>query len=214
MSQTKQQELLDIIDSFLAAYDEEIYYKDLTKHLIESGAWLPYGQKPDQIVYSALHQDIRRYGSASAFRFCGKGIFITARAQGAEAVAILLPKLVNSKADVTKKRPHETVADHNARLEHLHDKEKCGNCQHITFSAHNEFSLNLGECTRWSDSGRACTRGSSEACSFWERASIVQMEQRLARREEWRLYLIEQGFYTFNEKDVERAETFTKRRKR
>lgn len=175
-------------------YGEPIHYKELTKVLVECGAWEPYGDKPDQIVYSAMHQDIRRRGEWSAFRLITPGVFCTSEAKGVELVARAVPPEAERAPRPPRKRLGETEKEHAKRVEAMSADACCGNCANLEYAGVEEYRRQTGLCNGWPASGRTCARPADEPCPSWRRLGAADAAAIDKRREDLTLLLVERGF--------------------
>jgi len=212
MGQSRQQLLIEILHAFLVELGEPIHYKELTQLLIDAGAWEPYGSKPDQIVYSAMHQDLRRRGDWSVFRLVGPGVFCTSETKGVEAIAREVPPAEPPKPRLARRKKGDTEADFRRRLELASSDATCGNCALLTFEAAEEYRQRLGSCGGWPESGRHCARVTDEPCHLHRRMTAEAHEARQARREELLAVLVENGFAEVPRYMYDRIRELIKRR--
>lgn len=153
--------LLEIVDELLRDLAEPIHYRELTKVLIDSGLWKAWGAEPDQILYSALHNEVKKYSQeGSRFLFLGGGIFCSFFVEGAE---FLIPELpVPSDNDAAK-----VVVEHT-------DK-RCGTCRHLSWNGPNIVSHEVGSCNMYSQTRRSCVFKKSLPCELWGARSLTQV---------------------------------------
>lgn len=185
---TRTIDLLDVAANFLDMFGQPILYKDLTKVLIESGLWAsPWGAEPDQILYSALHNDVKRYGSQSRFLFLGGGAFCTALVEGAEFREEVLPVPRNN---VSPKDPYARPGDmpgdkekRQARAEAALADKRCGNCTHLSWNGPNITRREVGSCSMYERNGRACVLPNAEPCSLWHLKTEGQIHAENAFRQ-------------------------------
>lgn len=173
---TKQNErtvaLLDVVDMLLRSTQEPIHYKELTTVLVESGLWAPWGKEPDQILYSAIHNEVKRLGQdVSRFLFMGGGIFCTSFVEGLDE---LVPSLPVPEHNVAPRNPHRRAGDmpgeaerRQERSEHAEAGRRCGNCAHLSWDGPNLHTHEVGSCSLYSKTKRACVFKASEACEHW-----------------------------------------------
>lgn len=196
-TQTKQSQLLEILNVFLDAYGEPMHYKELTQVIIDGGLWEPYGQKPDQIVYSAMSQDIKRRGEWSAFRLINTGdkktggVFCSSNVKGVEEVAKDLGELTVSQPSIRRKG--DTDKDVQRRISMLEANARCGNCTHIEYIGPEKYAMRYGACNAWPNSGQPYVFNHQEPCPLHRKASLELMEARQRDRDANKMILIEHG---------------------
>lgn len=173
--------LLDTVDMLLRSTQEPIHYRELTKVLIESGLWAqPWGKEHDQILYSAIHNEVKRLGQeVSRFIFMGGGIFCTSFIEGIDEIIELLPV---PEHNVTPRNPHARAGDmpgeaerRQERSEHAEASRRCGNCTHLSWSGPNLHTHEVGSCSLYSKTRRSCVFKTSEACEHWQIRSASQV---------------------------------------
>jgi restriction system protein len=67
--------ILTAVETVLADAGEPLYYKEITKRVLNWGLWITTGQTPDATVDAQLAVDIKRRGEAFKFRRADKGVF-------------------------------------------------------------------------------------------------------------------------------------------
>ncbi len=190
---SKQSDLIETLVEFMRVLNEPIHYKILTDNIIEYGLWVPYGQQPDQIVYSAMHQDVKKRGDMSAFKFMGKGVFVFADVPGADVVE--LPKIANNTLPKDPaKRAGDLPSETAARREAMAEDARCGNCSSIEYTGIEEYKLSRGECGKWEKSGRCSVSDSAAPCPFWEMRSLAQRSSDTNRRDNLRIFMSKLGY--------------------
>lgn len=168
--------------------DEPIHYKELTEAIIEYKLWIPYGKNPDQIVYSAMHQDVKKRGDYSAFRFMGKGIFIFSDVSGVSHVE--MPKIRRNDSPKDQlKRPGEMPHDTVARLAIATEKQRCGNCSNIEFEGAEAYRQRRGTCSQYENSDRASVNVSAEPCQFWRQRTVAQRNTDQSTRKNLHIFM-------------------------
>lgn len=175
--------LLEAVDTLLTDFGEPLYYKELCQVLIDSGMWVPWGQQPDQILYSAIHNDIKRHGNGlGRFLFMGEGIFCSTSVDGAADVVAegLVPIPENNITPKDPfKRPGDMPGDADRRREQAEWDDahrKCWNCASMRFDGPNMHRHELGTCCRPEDTGRHCIHHDTEACELWRQRTPTQRE--------------------------------------
>lgn len=176
--------LLDTVDKLLTDFAEPLYYKELCKVLIDSGLWAdPWGQQPDQILYSAIHNDIKKHGNGKGrFLFMGEGIFCSTTVDGVAEVVEegLVPIPENNVAPRDPfKRAGDMPGDADKRREQAEfdaAHKRCFNCGSMSFEGPNMHSHELGTCNRRHETGRNCVFPASEACELWRPRTSAQRE--------------------------------------
>lgn len=203
---SKQSDLIDIIDTFLRTLQEPIHYKELTMILVDAAIWTPYGKSPpDQIVYSAMHQDIRKRQEWSAFRLVGPGVFCTSETKGVEQIKVDVPPVAPPKERLVRRRSGDTEKDVERRLELLQSDATCGNCTMLEFCGIEEYKMSIGTCGAFPKSGRMVARINGDPCQCHVRMTKEAIEARLRVKEEKRQLLVKNGFLSPSFEDVQRA---------
>jgi len=184
---TRTQELLEMVAELLSELGEPIHYKDLTKVITETGLWEnPWGAEPDQILYSAMHNDVKKHGTDSRFIFWGGGIFSTALIEGREELQTMEVKN-NAKPKDPYSRPGDMPGDAEKRrvaTEAAEADKRCGNCSSLFWEGPNICSHEIGSCTRASLSKRWTIFPAVAACPLWRRRSVAQMNHDRVERQQ------------------------------
>lgn len=179
MPQTQRQEaLLNACHDFLVLTKEPIHYKQLTTMLVDSGMWAePYGKEPDQILYSALHNDVKRHGVRSRFLFLGGGVFCTSEI----GEAVLYVETPNIRANAAPRDPFyragDMPRDTEARRQAAAEERRCGNCASLTWDGPQVLLQEVGGCSRYEHTQRACVYKCSEACGLWQPRTVAQRDR-------------------------------------
>jgi hypothetical protein len=182
MAKERTSTLLDAVDELLRETQEPIHYKELTKIMIGSGLWAdPWGKEPDQILYSLMHNEVKRYGQGGGrFLFMGGGIFCTTFMEGLDELVELLPTPSANQAQRDPyARPGDMPGEADARRRDAEAAEadrRCGNCAHLAWDGPNLHKHEVGSCSMYSQTGRACVFKSSEPCGLWKRRTRSQVE--------------------------------------
>lgn len=183
-----QAELVETLVEFMRALDEPIHYKTLTTVIIDALLWVPYGKDPEQIVYSAMHQDVKKRGDYSAFKFMGKGVFVFSDVPGANIVEVPIIKN-NTKPREERPVKFETPAEAEERTTAICEHKRCGNCVHIEFNGADKYRMLRGLCDRYEESGRCSVGKMSEACPSWKKRPIAQRREDQKSRENLRIFM-------------------------
>lgn len=149
-------DVLEVAAEVLHNIDEPMHYKTLTEVLLSSGAWEGRGKEPDQILYSAMHNDVKRNGEASSFRFLGEGVFAACSVEFIDLIAITPDRIRdNRKAqDPSHRRPDETQAQADARVARSLEPARCGNCAYLKFEGVYTHRQDRGLCDNYAASGK------------------------------------------------------------
>jgi hypothetical protein len=170
--------VLEMAATILQTYDEPVHYKMLAQVMVESGIDIP-GQRPDQVLYSRIHNDVKRNGSHSAFRFMGNGVFCAHTVEGIELMPT--PEIKdNAKPydheEATRRRgKFESQSEHELRIMRLDARPNCGNCRFMEFTGVYALSRTRGYCGNYKESHRCGTSIAGEACPGWQRRSEAQV---------------------------------------
>lgn len=176
----RQAQLLDTIDALLRQTQEPIHYRELTNVLVDSGLWeTPWGKQPDQILYSAIHNDIKRHGKTNGrFMFMGGGIFCTTFVEGIEFLEDILPTPSNEINRDPYRRQGDMPGDaeqRRTRAEAAEANKKCGNCVHLEWHGPNIHTHEIGTCALYLETGRPRVFKCSEACDRWKHRTQSQV---------------------------------------
>lgn len=192
---SQQSDLVDTLVEFLRALGEPIHYKELTNTIIEYGLWKPYGKQPDQIVYSAMHQDVKKRKDYSAFKFMGAGVFVFSDVPGAQYIDE--PTIRdNAKPKDIARRSGDLPQETERRRKALSEDARCGNCSHIEYSGVEEYRHSRGLCNGWETSGRCSTSPSALPCPAWQMRTIAQRDADTEKQFLLRITLIKTGYVT------------------
>jgi hypothetical protein len=175
----KDDNVLEMAELILQQLDEPIHYKVLADAMGGS-ATIP-GQRPDQVLYSRLHQDVKNKGLNSAFRFLGDGIFCASTVDGVDLPEVIKPEIQNNakpydhETFVTRKKPTETTAAWEERLDKRTLPPVCGNCTFIRFKGPYALSRKRGFCNNYKQSGKCGVATDLAGCSGWIRRRDAQV---------------------------------------
>lgn len=164
--------VLEVAATILQTFDEPVHYKTLCEVMIASGTAIP-GQKPDQVLYSRMHNDIKRNGKGSPFRLIGNGVFCAHTVEGIELIE--LPEIrdnakpYNHEEATRKQRQYESDGEYELRLMRLNATPKCGNCRFMEFTGVYAMSRTRGYCGNYHDSHRCGTNVGDSPCGGWQR---------------------------------------------
>lgn len=159
-------DLLVSVYELLLDHGQPIHYKQLTEVLMASGVWAtPWGKEPDQILYSAMHNEFRELGTSGRFLFLGKGFVCCATmVEGIE-------NFEEAGGRVPPPRPpKETVQQSSAQAEN----STCGNCTHLYWSGPNVVSHEAGSCSKYPESGRSTVLKGTKQCPLWSARTAAQ----------------------------------------
>lgn len=176
----RQVQLLITVDELLRSLGEPIHYRDLCKALIGSGLWAdPWGKEPDQILYSAIHNDVKKHKlGVSRFLFMGGGIFCTSSLDCLDELVDALPTPSN---DVSPRDPFRRAGDmpgdaerRRAAAEAADADRRCGNCTHLSWDGPNLHTHECGSCGMYAQTKRATVFKCTEACPLWRARTFAQ----------------------------------------
>lgn len=165
-------DLLETVELFLQGLGEPIHYKTLTELLIGAGAEVP-GKEPDQVLYSRMHNDVKRRGEASPIRFLGQGVFCASTVKGVDLVAKRKEELRNDQP--SRQKGHVAANDPYAadKRKALAEDACCGNCVSMEFFGPYEITRTHGLCGNPA-SGRAGADSCAAPCGHWKRRTLDQ----------------------------------------
>jgi hypothetical protein len=168
--------LLTTVYELLFDHGQPIHYKELTKVLIDSGVWEnPWGKEPDQILYSAMHNEFRRYGTDCRFLFLGKGFVC------ASTVVEGIEFFEQAGGKVPPSRPPKESAQPAVKPE----AATCGNCTHLYWAGPNVVSHEAGSCSKYRQSKRSVVFKNSQPCQMWAvRTSAQANKDRLEKTDQ------------------------------
>jgi hypothetical protein len=179
MASLAKDTVLDDACALLEALETPVHYKMLAAALIEGGFSIP-GKEPDQVLYSRMHNDVKRHGDASRFKFMGNGVFCWNGLEGADLVETPAirnnAKPYNAEEEVRRKKPDESLGEHELRLLRMEQPARCGNCTAVEFSGPYAVSQRRGYCTSYRLSNRAGVGVNDAPCEHWCRRTELQVK--------------------------------------
>lgn len=189
-SAARQAELYEIAATLLEEFDGPLHYKELCEVLIVSEMWAnPWGKEPDQILYSCLHNRYKRDGRNSRILFMGGGMFIHCNVDGADFLELPEPSGsaqyeetedgITELVPTPKKKNLQTYVEH-ATLEPTKDKT-CGTCTHLSWDGPQEHRHEVGGCSLYAATGRACVFQKTPACHLWKQRTSSQVQRDIRR---------------------------------
>ena len=163
--------VLDCCVSVLELCGEPIHYKELTNVIVGAEMMQPYGKAFDQIVYSAMHNDVIRNGKTSLIRFIGNGIFCHADVDCIDDIEQPEPKRNSHHLSLKQKSAEiraETPEQKRHRIEEM--CVTCKECKHINYIAIQEVKMERGYCG-CQESGKSYINSGDNACICFETMS-------------------------------------------
>ena len=159
-------ELLDNVYELLSTSDIPIHYKQLADILVKSGIWVdPWGKEPDQILWSAINNHIKKYGTSGKFVWLGGGYVITTLIEGIEFYEEVTGiKATSIVVEITEEEKSEYLI------------KKCGECAFLSWSGPNITSHEVGDCSKYNINKRATIFYESHACPYWKQRSLAQFK--------------------------------------
>jgi len=188
-SANRQAELLEMAADMLDQFNAPMHYKELTQILVDSGLWAnPWGKEPDQILYSAMHNNYKRHGKDSRILFMGGGMFVHCNVDGADFLELPEPsgadRYEETEEGVTKLPParRQKEGARPAAEPSQPQVRRCGNCTHITYDGPQLHLREIGHCSMYLASGRCGTFPKSEPCPLWKHRTAAQVNRDVAVR--------------------------------
>lgn len=173
-------DMLNVVEVLMQAEAQPMHYKQVASMMLEMGLWGYGGREPDQVLYSRIHNDIRRNGDNSPFRFLGDGVFCASTVKCVDEVAIPAEEIIarmkprDPEEDKMRRKPTETKPDYDMRIASYTETRACGNCTHLNFENAYIISQRRGFCHNYTNSGRCGVAVEAKPCDFWERRSDAQ----------------------------------------
>lgn len=173
--------VLEMAEMLLQEMKEPMHYKVMAVAM--GGSETIPGKEPDQVLYSRMHNDVKRKGNDSAFRFLGNGVFCASTVDGADLIAIGPEGIRNNakpydpQATADRRRPDETIESYERRLGRMHDTHTCGNCRFLQFIGPYALSRSRGYCGNYETSRLCGVDAKTPGCPGWQLRGIAQFRR-------------------------------------